>query len=288
VLELTMDGPTLVFEEAAVISLCGGEGFTLTVDGVAAPMWSAVSVPAGARVRIGAAIVGYRGYLAVAGGFALAPVMGSRSMYARARGLDGLAGRALVAGDVLPIGDAGGRVRADAERLAAAMAAGGWRVTTQMRPRYGTGVVRCFAGAEHASFTAQQCAWFTAEPYTLSAQADRMGLRLQGRDSLHHSGSSSRDAASAHGAMPSAPAAIGNVQVPPHGLPIVLAADGQTIGGYPRIAQVAAVDLPVLAQTRPGEPIHFQWITVDEAEYLWHARERDLALLQLTLDTLRG
>lgn len=297
-LEMTIDGPTLVFDCAAVISLCGG-AFTLEVDDVVRPMWQAVRVEAGARIRIGAAMDGYRAYLAVAGGIAVPEVLGSRSMYARAHGFAALAGRVLVAGDELPL-CADGAASADAVRLAASMAKSRWTVTSRMRP-YPVGVgqqkrVRCFAGAEHARFSADAHTAFTAEPYVLSAQADRMGLRLQGRGSLYAaSGGTQPSAASAPsagaaalGSMPSAPAAVGNVQVPPHGLPIVLAADGQTIGGYPRIAQVAAVDMPLLAQARPGEAIHFQWISADEAEQLWHQRELDFALLQLSLDTLRG
>ena len=277
VLEFTMDGPTLVFEAEAVICLCGGD-FIVSRDDEVLPLWRPVYVPAGGRVRIGAARSGYRGYLAVAGGFDVPAGLGSRSMYPRAHGFAGLAGRALVAGDTLPLHP----LAPEARRLALAAAAANYTLAASMRPDYGLRAVkrvRCFAGAEHMRFAPSVREQFAAAPYVLSAQSDRMGLRLAGASLAQPSAEA--------GSMPSAPAAVGNVQVPPNGQPIVLAADGQTIGGYPRIAQVAAVDMPILAQARPGDAIQFEWMTVEQAEHLWHERERDFQQLNLTMKTLR-
>ncbi|MEY4479766.1 MAG: hypothetical protein RLZZ267_444 [Bacillota bacterium] len=275
-LEFTMDGPTLVFAEASVICVSGGD-FIASLDDVVLPLWRPVYVPAGGRVRIGAARSGYRGYLAVAGGFDVPAVLGSRSMYPHAHGFAGLAGRALAAGDALLLNP----LAPEAHRLAVAAAAAKYGLAASMRPDYGARVkrVRCFAGAEHTRFAPGVREQFAAAPYVLSAQSDRMGLRLAGASLVQPSAEA--------GSMPSAPAAVGNVQVPPNGQPIVLAADGQTIGGYPRIAQVAAVDMPILAQARPGDAIHFEWITVEHAEQLWHDRERDFQQLNLTMKTLR-
>jgi antagonist of KipI len=276
VLELTIDGPTLVFEDEAVVCLCGGDFIASLDDGVL-PLWRPVYVPAGGRLRIGAARSGYRGYLAVAGGFDVPAVLGSRSMYPHAHGFAGLAGRALAAGDALPLHP----LAPEARRLALAASTANYTLAASMRPEYGARVkrVRCFAGAEHTRFAAAVHEQFAAAPYVLSAQSDRMGLRL--------AGASLAQPSTEAGSMPSAPAAGGNIQVPPNGQPIVLAADGQTIGGYPRIAQVAAVDMPILAQARPGDAIQFEWITVEQAEQLWHERERDFQLLNLSMKTLR-
>lgn len=277
VLEFTVDGPTLVFENEAVICVCGGD-FVASLDDMVLPLWRPIYVPAGGRVRVGAARSGYRGYLAVAGGFDVPAVLGSRSMYPRAHGFAGLAGRTLVAGDALPLHP----LAPVARRLASAAAAANYGLAASMRPDYGFRAlkrVRCFAGAEHTRFASGAHEQFAAAPYVLSAQSDRMGLRLEGA-------TLSQPLAEA-GSMPSAPAAVGNVQVPPNGQPIMLAADGQTIGGYPRIAQVAAVDMPILAQARPGDAIQFEWITVAQAEHLWHERERDFQQLNLTMKTLR-
>jgi antagonist of KipI len=284
-LEFTMDGPTMVFAREAWICVCGG-AFPLTVDDVARPLWAPVHVPAGATVRIGAAREGYRGVVAVAGGLQLdEPVLGSASMYPRARGFAGLAGRPLAAGDVLPHGDADAAIA----RRAAAMAHARLTLSARMRPAYAVPTVRCFPGAEYARFSSSQQRAFAAEPWTVSAQSDRMGVRLSGATPLTLAAAAGTDGSAVHaGSMPSAPAAFGNIQVPPSGEPIVLAADGQTIGGYPRIAQVAAVDLPILAQARPGTPLHFQWITVEMAEQVLEERELDVARLHHTLATLRG
>jgi antagonist of KipI len=287
-LEFTMDGPTMVFAREAWICVCGG-AFPLTVDDEARPLWAVVHVPAGATVRIGAAREGYRGYFAVAGGLQLdEPVLGSASMYPRARGFAGLAGRPLAAGDVLPHGDTDAAIA----RRAAAMAHARLTLSARMRPAYAAKVVRCFPGAEYARFSSAQRHAFAAEPWTVSAQSDRMGVRLSGATPLTLPAAAGTDGpadrATSAGSMPSAPAAFGNIQVPPSGEPIVLAADGQTIGGYPRIAQVAAVDLPILAQARPGDRLHFQWITVADADQLLDELELDVARLHHTLATLRG
>ena len=109
--------------------------------------------------------------------------------------------------------------------------------------------------------------------FAVSARSDRMGVRLEG-EPLPGTWSGERL---------SAPVVPGTVQVPPDGRPIVLLADAQTIGGYPVLGHVAAVDLPVVAQLRPGERLRFLPVTLGEASERLAAREQGLALLRAGL-----
>lgn len=246
-LELTFVGPELRFSHDTVIALGGAE-----FDGL--PGWRPIRVIAGTTVKLGAARQGCRGYLAVAGGIGVVPVMGSRSTCVSA-GFGGYGGRVLRDGDVLPTTGVVRSLR------------GSWRLDHRMLPAYSTEPwVRVVRGAEAGEFRRD---WLEAG-YTVSRQSDRMGVRLTGaplpRDTT-------RD-------LVSSPVAAGTVQVPPDGQPIVLLADAQTIGGYPQIAHVVTVDLPLVAQLRPGEAVRFREVSLAEARALAVAREHSLALLR--------
>ncbi|WP_248930123.1 biotin-dependent carboxyltransferase family protein [Paenibacillus hamazuiensis] len=273
VLEATMAGPALRFEQSALIALCGGE-LDARVDGAPVPYWRPVLVRRGSVLELGYARSGCRAYIAVAGGFAVPAVMGSASTYVRG-GFGGFAGRALQAGDTLARGEPGPAGRALAERLAAAAPGAAaawppWFVQPELLPAYGQGVtVRAIPGPELDRFDPAARDRFWSEPYRVTVRSDRMGCRLEGaelqlRQPLE---------------MVSEAVAPGTVQVPPGGQPIVLLADCQTTGGYPRIAHVAAVDLPLLAQLKPGDTVRFRPVTVEEAEELLWIRSRELQLL---------
>ncbi|MFB9331038.1 biotin-dependent carboxyltransferase family protein [Paenibacillus aurantiacus] len=133
-----------------------------------------------------------------------------------------------------------------------------------------TAIVRVLPGTHEALFDEESVRAFFGEAFAVAPQSDRMGYRLSGaRLSLRRSVELLSEAV-----------AFGTVQVPPDGNPIVLMADRQTTGGYPRIAQVASVDLPLLAQLKPGDWVVFEAATAGEAERLLLARERDLAQLR--------
>lgn len=247
VLEMTLLGPEIEFLSEALIAVGGAE-----FAGVEA--WRPVRVTAGQRIKFGAAVKGCRGYLAVAGGMAVPMVLGSRSTYARA-GLGGLEGRALRAGDVVPLNAV---PRSVAEH---------WWVDPRILPEYGASpTLRVVRGAQAGEFGDD---WLSAE-WKVTPQADRMGMRLAGAALAREGG----------GELMSSAVAPGTVQVPPDGQLIVLMADAQTIGGYPQLAHVINVDLPLLAQVRPGDAVRFQEVTLGDAHQLWLAREYALAMLR--------
>lgn len=252
VLEFTLVGPEVEFLEATWVAVCGA-----TCEGVEA--WKPLRVEAGERLKIGACAQGCRGYLAVAGGIEVEPVLGSRSTFVRAR-LGGFEGRALKEGDVLTTGSL--------ERtLLAEKAVRGWRIDPRVLPRYSSEpTVRVVPGAQAADFGRG----LFEQTFTVSPQSDRMGVRLHG----------ARLERSRAEELLSSAVSPGTVQVPPDGQPLVLMADAQTIGGYPQVAHVISVDLPLVAQLRPGDRLRFSEVALDEAHRLALAREKQLAILR--------
>lgn len=273
-LEMTLKGPTLEFREDALISICGGD-LSPSVEGVPVPLWRPVFLRKGSVLAFGHCRSGTRAYLAVAGGWSVPPVMDSRSTYLRA-GIGGYQGRGLQAGDELACGEPtplGGRIakRLMAQLTAAPFAAADWGVAQELLPGYSPQpTIRAMRGNQSAWFTADSVTRFFAEPFRITPQSDRMGYRLDG-PTLELTEQTE---------LLSEAVAFGTVQVPSEGKPIVLLADRQTTGGYPKIAQIAAVDLPLIAQTKPGDTIHFTEISREEAEWLLLVREHEIRQLQ--------
>jgi antagonist of KipI len=250
-LEFTLFGPELEFAVDATIAVGGGDFIG------AVPRWQPVRVRAGERVKFGAARSGCRGYLAVAGGLDVPVVLGSRGTYLRAA-LGGWAGRALRDGDVL-------RAREVTREVI-----GRWHLDERILPAYGVSpTVRCVRGAQAAEFGGT----FTAAEFKVTAKSDRMGVRLAGPTVARRG---ERE-------LVSTTVVPGTVQVPPDGQPIVLLADAQTIGGYPQIAHVVTVDLPLVAQLRPGDTVRFREISLEAAHELVRGRERAIAMLRVGL-----
>lgn len=269
-LEMTLSGPALRLDCDAVIAVCGAE-MDARVDGQPLPSWRPVRVPAGARLEFGRTTRGARAYLAVAGGLDLPLVMGSRSTAQRG-GFGGFHGRALRKGDVIPL-----RVPEEAHtprwvrllsRLHRGVASPSWSVahTEVPLPREGQ-VIRAVPGRHWQLFPLKTRESFAGAAYRVLLDSDRMGYRLEGL---------ALDAPRG-GDVLSEGMATGAVQVPPSGQPIVLMADRATTGGYPVLAVVAAVDLPLMAQFAPGDRLRFELITVLESHALLAARERQLA-----------
>ncbi|TAL56894.1 biotin-dependent carboxyltransferase family protein [Pandoraea sp.] len=260
-LEVTLMGPTLQWHAPATIVICGAD-LQPSVDDQPIPMYEPVPVAAGAVLAFGKRRNGVRAYLAVRGGFALAPVMGSASTYVRG-GYGGLRGEPLRRGDVIALRGA---------PQAARRAVKGARATAlPVLPPVVLGSpdapLRALAGREWSMFSAQAQRNLVAEPFRIDPQSDRMGYRLAG---LPLELGAARE-------MISEAVGFGTIQVPPDGQPIVLMADRQTTGGYPKIAHVCAVDLPRLAQKMPGETVHFQLIDLDEAQRLMLLQEAAFA-----------
>jgi len=275
VLEMTLMGPSLRLEQDMLLAITGGD-MAPTINGAAVPMWRPVYMKQGSVLDFKGGKPGCRSYLAVAGGYDIPAVMGSKSTYLRA-GLGGFHGRALQQGDVLPLrnflsGPADRIIKQLAVKLQDhAFAATAWYVAKGNIPKPTQPIqIRVTRGSQYEHFTAESKAQFFCRPFQVTAQSDRMGYRLSGpvmtlSEPLE---------------MISEAVALGTIQVPPDGNPIVLLADRQTAGGYPKIAQVAAVDVAIIAQTRPGDQIWFQEISLQEAEQLYLEREEYLRHLK--------
>ncbi|ARP92039.1 carboxylase [Bordetella genomosp. 9] len=280
-LEITLQGPVLRFEQAACFALSGAS-LGAALNGKAIPINRPLLARAGDILAFGAAggdasldgAQGLRAYLAVHGGFSLRRVMDSESTYLRS-GFGGYEGRALAKGDVVGLRRA---VNATAlDELENAL----WQTrlylpgTLTAQPR---ATVRAVPGRQWDDFTQAARDAFAGEPYVVTPQSERMGYRLQG-PAL---------AMTQPRQMLSEATCFGTVQVPADGAPIVLMADRQTTGGYPKIAQVASVDLPRLAQTAPGSTIRFEMISLDQAQRLDGERETAFARLADALQGLRA
>ncbi|MBI3454173.1 MAG: biotin-dependent carboxyltransferase [Candidatus Rokubacteria bacterium] len=259
-LELTLRGPRLEVRRECVVAVTGADmGFT--VNGQAAPTWTAVHVRPGDLVAFRMVTTGCRAYLAVAGGLDLPPALGSRATYLRGR-LGGLEGRALQKGDGLPIGaPSRGLDRVE-----------GRTVPPARRPAYPAEVeCRVALGPQDDRFTPEGVAAFLGNPYEVTPQADRMGYRLKGPMITHAAG---HDIVS--DGIP-----LGGVQVPGDSQPIVLLVDRQTTGGYTKIATVISADIGRIGQTKPGHRVRFRRVTLAGA----HAALREEAAW---LDTAIG
>jgi antagonist of KipI len=272
-LEITLAGPTLRFEAPHLLALTGAD-LSATLDGQPAPLYRPVAVQAGTVLAFGAVRAGCRAYLALAGGLGLPPVLGSCATLVRAR-LGGLHGRALLAGDALPAPGPSGLGAALRARLAlgfhgSSHAAASWLAARELRPALTTApVLRALLGPEYAEFAPESRQAFWQQPFTVTPAADRMGYRLAGPPLVRQGGAE----------LLSSAVAPGTVQVPPGGQPIVLLADCQTTGGYPRLAHVITADLALLAQAQPGTPLRFQEVSQAEAHALYLAQQAQLRTL---------
>jgi urea carboxylase len=287
-LEITLTGPTLRFEKRATIAVCGAD-LSPQVDGPggnqALPHGRPVLVEAGSQLRFGARVAGARAYLAVRGGLDVPVVMGSRSTYVRG-GFGGLEGRALRTGDVLRLGggalDGGAAEAPDAQSRASTLAALTMTVlpTPLVAPVAEVApiqTIRIIAGRHWDRFTAQARALLLESSFRIGSQSDRMGYRLQGPVLTRVEGEAE---------MISEPVTFGTIQVPPDGMPIILMADRQTAGGYPKLANVASVDLRVLAQMAAPQVLRFALISLADAQRIYLAREREYSHVRQLLETL--
>jgi antagonist of KipI len=244
-LEITLLGPTLEFEVSATIAITGRGALAAT------PMNETLEVAAGTRLAVGSLSAGARAYLAFRGGLAIPSVMGSCSTFLPAK-IGGFEGRALRSGDKLAIGD---RIRSGPRRLAAASLA-------NLQPH--SGPIRVTPSLQSHWFADETIERFYQQSFIVTDQSNRSGLRLAGEPIL----------TTHHGELLTEGIALGAVQVPPDGQPIGLFVDQQTTGGYPKIANVVAADLPRIGQLRPREEIRFQPVGIPEAVELLREQER--------------
>ena len=260
-LEITLAGPRLAFESAAVIALCGAQ-FDASIDGIPMPGWRRVRVPAGALLQFGACRRGARAYLAVAGGFVVDTILGSASTDLRG-GFGGLDGRALAAGDVLAMT---GATRPNVIEIEIAP----WWIDPSPDLDFASPpLIRVLPASDP---TSPADALFKTH-WRVSSASNRQGLRLEG-DALEIDDTRERI---------SEPVAPGTLQLPPDGLPIVLLADAQTHGGYPRIGHAIRADWPALAQLRAGDAVHFVPCTPAAARGAQQAQAQRLARIAVAV-----
>jgi biotin-dependent carboxylase-like uncharacterized protein len=259
-LEFTLIGPRLRAETPCTIAVTGADA-PLTLNDAAASPWTTLTLAAGDVVRIGAARAGVRGYVAVAGGIDVPPVLGSRSTYLRGR-MGGVHGRPVARDDRLPLG--------------AAPAAPRHRtVPPEARPQWGgEPVLRVVLGPQADRFTDEGIAAFLGGSYEVLPQSDRMGARLRGARIAHARG---------HDII-SDGIALGAVQVPGDGQPIVLLVDRQSTGGYTKIATVCSFDIARVGQAKPGQRLRFTAVNVATAHRL--LKESDAALARVELEEI--
>jgi len=259
-LEITLIGPTLTVLEDTVFAAAGAD-LSLRLDGNPIAPWHSFAAKRRQILAFGKRVTGARTYLSVAGGLDVPAVMGSRSTFLKGA-LGGLEGRALQTGDLL------------SSCPAPPLLGSGGLSPSAIRHSETPAVVRVVLGPQREAFTDEAVTTFLSQPYTVTPQSDRMGYRLEG-SSL----SRSQEAAE----LLSESVALGAVQVPPDGLPIILLADRQTTGGYPKIATVISADISVIAQLAPGDTLRFQRVTVAEAEEVAITQEKWLRLWEAIL-----
>jgi biotin-dependent carboxylase-like uncharacterized protein len=266
-LEIGFMGPALeVQAESVRIAIVGSVHASVqqSADAPEKPLESGRShtLKRGQIVKVGFVSGAAYAYLAVEGGFDRPHFMGSLSTYTRAE-LGGYKGRKLAAGDLVPLKREAASARADLG-------------CTQALP-YGEGPIRIVFGPQADYFTDEALRTLVASDYVVTKETDRMGMRLDGPKLTHSKGAD----------IVSDGIATGCIQVPGAGTPIVLLADHQTIGGYPKIATVASADLPRLGQMMPGQKLRFAAIEVAQAETLRRQQEESIKRLLASLAPAR-
>jgi len=242
-LEAAMTGLCLQFTEPNVIAVTGGDMTPLLNDSPVR-MYRAVAVKAGDVLRLSALRSGFRTYIAFAGGLDVPEVFESRSTHVRCQ-FGGLEGRKLAAGDEIAF-------------LSPAAELPGMEARQTEPDLYPNGPVtlRAVLGPQDDYFTKKGIETFFSGVYTATQEMDRLGVRLEGPEVEH-----AREAG-----IISDGVAFGSVQIPANGQPIIMLADRQSTGGYTKIATLASVDIPILAQSLPGKRISFKEIGVEDAQ----------------------
>lgn len=275
-IEVTMTGPTLRAESPCCFVITGAN-LSPTINGHPIPLNRPLIMRAGDEIAFGERRHGTRCYIAVHGGFALEPVLGSNSTYLRSA-IGPWHGRALRRGDELGLLRTFEPGRNNRAITALAMALSDIEiylpgpVALAARRR-----VRVIKSAQWREFTPESCVAFLTESFRISPDSERMGYRLQGPElSMTHPRQ-----------MLSEATTFGTIQVPSGGQPIVLMADRQTTGGYPKLAYVASIDLPLLAQLGPGDSVQFEAISLEQAQTLDVRRVRAFADLAVALAPIK-
>jgi biotin-dependent carboxylase-like uncharacterized protein len=242
-LEITLIGPELETLHKAQIAVAGAD-LPLAINGNLVSMWQTINTEKGDSITFaGSAQSGCRAYLAVEGGIDVPLVLGSRSTYARG-GFGGNEGRALKTGDLIQVFASEKTVKT--KRI----------LPPELVPCYDKEFsVDVILGPQEDMFTAEGVETFLSSPYTVTPESDRMGYRLTGTPIQRKSTAE----------LVTEALVKGSAQVPSNGQPIILMADAQTSGGYPKIATVCTPGASRLAQAKPNDKVHFNKISLSQA-----------------------
>ncbi|MCA6212943.1 MAG: antagonist of KipI [Thermococcaceae archaeon] len=255
-LEFVLRGPTIRFHSSAVFAV-GGD-VEVKLNGVPINPWESYWAKRGDVLEIGTLKTGMYGYIAFAGGICCERILGSCSTYLRAN-----FGRALKSGDTLSLG------------YAILTGKDGKKLPEAFVPKYSNeSEVRVILGPQEDHFTEEGIRTFLSSTYEVTPESDRMGYRLEGPKIEH----SEKGADIITDAIP-----LGAIQVPKSGKPIIMLADRQTTGGYAKIGVVARVDIPKVAQTRPGGKIRFRAVSVEDAQKALRRRETTMEAIKMFL-----
>ncbi|WP_104383138.1 biotin-dependent carboxyltransferase family protein [Sphingobacterium sp. HMA12] len=257
-IECTVLGPIIYFEQAQLICLTGAD-LSPMIDGNPLPMWRPVLVEAGSLLSFGRPHLGCRAYICFQGGLDIPEILGSRSTYSKG-GLGGWQGRALHEGDRIPF----------RHHYTGKDSLFHWSMDPGLYPDLATEVVRVLDGPQFACFESNAQKSFFSDVFTISNNSDRMGYRLTSKPLW----------LTEQKELLSTAVTFGSIQVPPDGNAIVLMADHPTTGGYPVIAQVATIDLSLLAQKGPNDRISFKRVSLDEAHGLLKKQHAQLKKLK--------
>ncbi|MFN7250101.1 MAG: biotin-dependent carboxyltransferase family protein [Anaerobacillus sp.] len=265
-LEITLVGPELYIIEDTLFSICGAS-FQAKINDVRVPMGRPIFVKRGTTLKIGRCLNGCRAYIAFQGGIDTPFVLNSRSTYERGK-FGGLCGERLKKGDIIPL-------KEQVQKKNFLNVHHDFYSTTRwfVNPYRTSKEIRVTEGRQRCLFTEEAIQSFFTTKYQITVNSDRMGYRLKG-EALQLKQKVE---------LISEATVFGTVQVPPDGQPIVLMADRQTTGGYPKIANVISVDLPMLAQLKPGDEVHFKEVSLKEAQKLYVEQELDLKKLAFIL-----
>lgn len=244
VLECTMLGPQIRFDAPNAIAIAGGD-LGPTIDNQPIPNYAAIRVEAGQVLRFAGLRSGCRAYIAFAGGLDIAPVMGSRSTYMKAK-IGGVEGRKLQKDDVIKFRKPNPDLRGLNIR----------HISPEFVPRLEY-KIRVVLGPQDDMFTEHGIETFLSESYIVTPEFDRMGCRLDG-EIIEHKGES--------GDIISDGIAFGAIQVPTAGKPIIMLSDRQTTGGYTKIANVISADFRILAQLKAGDRVRFAQVSIAAAQ----------------------
>ncbi len=270
-LEITLGGLRMRFEDKRVIAWCGGE-FDVRVGSKPLPAGHSCLLDADDELTINQPKIGCRAWLTISGGIDVPLVLGSRSTDLRAN-FGGLDGRALRDGDGLPLGKQSEASQSlidllREQRVASWSSPAEWSNSAKTKT-----VLRVIRGVDWSRFNDVTIQRLTSDAFVVSPDSDRMGVRFDGPELSRNDDVD----------LVSEAVAPGTIQVPPSGRPILLLGDCQTIGGYPKIAHVITVDLPLAAQLRAGDRVRFSEVSIADAHRFLLERERQLERFRIGL-----